>query len=368
MKPKILAYHLPAYHRIPENDKWHGEGFTEWVTTKKGIEFSKYQHQPRVPLNNKYYDLSKIDDIEWQCALAKKYGIDGFCFYHYWFNGKKIFEKPTEMLLKNKGIDIEYCFAWANEEWKNTWTDKLGEPELLLAQNYDNLEDWKIHFNYLLQFFKDERYIKIDNKPVFLIYHIEHIPEHDKRFDEWNMLAKENGFNGIHLVQMVNSDATRQIKTNVINAQVDFEPVRSLASHEKYAIRPWRIRRTVYDKLVKRNPLHNYIFDEVDYRRFCDSLLQKGYLKNENYYYSAVVDWDNTPRKGKRGWFMKKSSPERFQAYMRKIYKKTIEEQKPLMFVFAWNEWGEGAYLEPDVRNKYGYLEAVKRVVDEKGV
>lgn len=182
------------------------------------------------------------------------------------------------------------------------------------------------------------------------------------------MLAKENGFDGIHLVQMVNSDATRQINTDVINAQVDFEPVRSLASHEKYAIRPWRIRRTIYDKLVRRNFLHNFIFDEIDYRRFCNSLLQKEYLNNINYYHSAVVNWDNTPRKGKRGWFMKKSSPEIFQAYMRKVYKKTVEEQKPLMFIFAWNEWGEGAYLEPDTRNKYGYLEAIKKVIEKKDI
>ena len=300
MKPKILAYHLPAYHRIPENDRWHGEGFTEWVTTKKGIKYSKYQSQPRVPLNNRYYDLSRIEDIRWQCELARKYNIDGFCFYHYWFNGKKIFEKPAELLLANKDIDIDYCFAWANEEWRNTWTDKLGEPELLLAQNYDDLDDWKVHFDYLLNFFKDNRYIKIDNKPVFLIYHIESIPESTQRFNEWNELAKKNGFNGIYLVQMVSSDTTREICSTVINAKVDFEPVRSLASHEKYAIRPWRIRRTLYDKLVKRTLLHKYIFDEVDYSKFCKSLLKKSYLNNKNYFYSAVVDWDSKPKKGKR--------------------------------------------------------------------
>lgn len=366
MKPKILAYHLPAYHRIPENDKWHGEGFTEWVTTRKGVAFSKHQYQPRVPLNNKYYDLSKAEDIRWQCELAKKYGVDGFCFYHYWFNGKKIFEKPTELLLKNEDIEIEYCFAWANEEWRNTWTDKLSEPELLLSQNYDDLEDWKLHFNYLLDFFKDRRYIKIDNKPVFLIYHIEQIPEGIKRFYEWNELAKQNGFNGIYLVQMVSSDSNRDINADIINARVDFEPVRSLASHEKYAIRPWRIRRTIYDKFVKKNYFHNYIFDEVNYRKFCESILNKEYISKENYYYSAVVDWDSTPRKGKRGWFMKNSTPQLFQAFIQNVYQKSIAENKSMIFVFAWNEWGEGAYLEPDTKNKYGYLEAIYSVVKEK--
>lgn len=365
MKPKILAYHLPAYHRIPENDKWHGEGFTEWVTTKKGVEFSKNQHQPRIPLNKKYYNLSNIEDLKWQCEIARKYGVDGFCFYHYWFNGKKIFEKPTEQLLKEKNIGIDYCFAWANEEWRNTWSDKLDEPELLLAQDYDNLQDWKNHFDYLLQFFKDDRYIKVDNKPIFLIYHIEDIPEYDKRFSEWNKLAIENGFNGIYLIQMVNNDMSRKLVTNVVDAKVDFEPVRSLASHEKYAIRPWRIRRTFYDKFVKRNLLHNYIFDVVNYNKFCNSLLKKEYTKDKNYYYSAVVDWDNTPRKGKRGWFIKNSTPKSFYEYMKKIYKKTLEEEKQFIFVFAWNEWGEGAYLEPDTRNEYKYLESIDKVVKE---
>lgn len=363
MKPKILAYHLPAYHRIPENDKWHGEGFTEWVTTKKGVEFSKYQHQPRVPLDEKYYDLSKVEDIRWQCKLAKQYGVDGFCFYHYWFNGKKIFEKPTELLLNNKDIDIEYCFAWANEEWRNTWTENLGTPELLLAQKYDDLEDWKTHFDYLVQFFKDDRYIKLDNKPVFMIYHIENIPEYEKRFSEWNEMAISCGFNGIHLLQMVNNDSSRKLTSTVIDNKVDFEPVRTLASREPYALSPWRIRRTLYDKLVKHNRLYKYFFDVVSYKAFCKSLLNKKYVHDKDYYYSAVVDWDSSPRKGKRSWFMKGSTPELFRRYLETIYKLSQEEGKPFIFIFAWNEWGEGAYLEPDTRNKYSYLEQIKGIV-----
>ena len=364
MKPKILAYHLPAYHRIPENDKWHGEGFTEWVTTKKGVKFSKYQHQPKIPYNNNYYDLSRIEDIRWQCKIAKEHGVDGFCFYHYWFGGKKIFEKPTELLLENKDIDIEYCFAWANEEWRNTWTDKLDEPELLMAQNYDDLSDWKNHFLYLLQFFNDDRYLKIDNKPVFMIYHIEQIPEYNDRFEEWNSLAKENGFNGIHLVQMVNSDKTAKMNPSIINAKVDFEPIRSLASWESYAIRPWRIRRTLYDKFVKRNLLHKIIYDVVDYKSFWKSLLCKKIDKINNYYYSAVVDWDSTPRKGKRAWFMKGATPELFETYLKIEYELSIKQNKPFIFIFAWNEWGEGAYLEPDNRNGYAHLEAIKRITN----
>ena len=366
MKPKILAYHLPAYHRIPENDEWHGEGFTEWTTTKKGVAFSKHQTQPRVPLNNKYYDLSELEDIRWQCETARNYGVDGFCFYHYWFNGKKIFEKPSEMLLKNKDIEIEYCFAWANEEWRNTWNDKLDTAELLLAQNYDDPTDWVTHFEYLLDFFKDKRYIKVDNCPVFMIYHIENIPEYEDKFNKWNDMAKEAGFNGIYLIQMVNNDESVKIESCVVDAKVDFEPNKTLSTRNAYAVSLWRIRRFIYNKFVKKNKLYQYFYDVVNYKSFCSTLLRKKYVRSANYFYSMVVDWDNTARKQKRGWIMKNSSPSLFAKYFKRVYLNSIKENKPFIFIFAWNEWGEGAYLEPDTRNQYGYLEKIKEIVKER--
>lgn len=364
MKPKILAYHLPAYHRIPENDKWHGEGFTEWVTTKKGIAFSGKQYQPRVPLDENYYNLSNIEDLAWECKLARSYGVDGFCFYHYWFNGKLIFEKPTEMLLRRKDIDIDFCFAWANEEWRNTWTENLDEPELLLAQSYESDDDWKKHFYYLLNFFKDERYIKIDNKPVLMVYRIDDIPEYEQRFRKWVDLSKKEGFEGLFIVQMINNDSSEKIVSNIVDRKVDFEPVKTFSSKEKYTFSKWRFRETLYNKLVRKNYLFNYIFNVVDYKGFCKSLLKKKYTNSDDYYYSAVVDWDNTARKGKHGWFMKNSSPNVFKNYLKKIYYLTYKEKKEFIFIFAWNEWGEGAYLEPDTRFQYGYLEKIKEVVE----
>lgn len=364
MKPKILAYHLPGYHRIPENDKWHGEGFTEWVTTKKGKALSKLQHQPRIPLNNNYYNLSKIEDLKWQCELARKYNVDGFCFYHYWFDGKLIFEKPTELLLENTDINIDFCFAWANEEWRNTWTEQLDEPELLLAQNYESDQDWDLHFDYLLRFFYDNRYIKKDNKPVLMIYRIENIPNYVNRFEKWNDMAKKAGFAGLYIIQMINNDNSGSLNSTVINSKVDFEPVKTFATKQKYALSRWRFRESLYNKLIKKNNLCNYIFNSVDYNGFYKSLLNKKYVKDKNYYYSAVVDWDNTARKGKRGWFMKNVSPTLFKKYFEIIYKKTINEHKEYLFIFAWNEWGEGAYLEPDTVNKYAYLEKIKEIVD----
>lgn len=364
MKPKILAYYLPAYHRIPENDKWHGEGFTEWDTTKKGEKFTNGQYQPRVPLNDYYYNLTKIEDLKWQCNLAKQYNVDGFCFYHYWFNGKKILEKPAEVFLNNKGLDREFCFAWANEEWRNTWNSKLEEPELLLAQNYDDLSDWENHFNYLLPFFKDERYLKLDNKPVFMIYRIESIPEYSQRFSEWDALAKKNGFSGIYLIQMINNDYAQVLEDRVISAKVDFEPNKTVCTRQRYALSYWRIRRMMYNKLVKKNFLHNFIYDKVKYTSFCKSMLKKKYIHNENYFHSIFVDWDNTARKGKRGLIFYKSSPQIFNYYFKKIYEFSIKESKEFIFIFAWNEWGEGAYLEPDKKNEYKYLEAIQKTVN----
>lgn len=364
MKPKVLAYYLPAYHRIPENDKWHGEGFTEWVTTKKGKKIVKWQNQPREPLNDNYYNLSKIEDIKWQCELAKKYGVDGFCFYHYWFDGKKIFEKPGEILLNDKTIDINYCFAWANEEWRNTWNDKLDTAELLLAQNYDDPEDWNNHFDYLLKFFQDDRYIKLDNKPVFMIYHIENIVDYEDKFNRWNELARENGFNGIYLLQMVNNDASVNLKSTLISGKVDFEPNKTFNTKKLYALSMWRLRRVIYNKIIKRSFLYQYFFDIVNYDGFYNTIFKKEYLTKPNYFYSAVVDWDNTARKGKRGWIFKGATPLKFGKYFKDIYRKTIDENKSLVFIFAWNEWGEGAYLEPDTVNKYGYLEQIKEIVE----
>ncbi len=188
---KILAYYLPQFHEIEENNKWWGKGFTEWTNVKKGKKLFKTQNQPFVPLNNNYYNLLNKETVKWQTELAKKYGVYGFCYYHYWFEGKKLLEKPVENLLKWKNIDQKFCFCWANHSWKKTWN---GLNEILMEQKYGNEDSWNKHFDYLLQFFKDERYIKIDNKPIFMIFKLKDIKDINEMLDFFNKKCIENGF------------------------------------------------------------------------------------------------------------------------------------------------------------------------------
>ncbi len=207
--------YLPQFHRVPENDEWWGEGFTEWTAVREATTLFDEHEQPRVPLNENYYDLLDKNTMEWQAKLLKKYGVDGFVFYHYYFaHGKKILEKPVENLLEWKDININYCFSWANESWIRSWSklniegnawsplkdnNKSGK-QVLLSQEYGNKAIWKDHFDYLLPFFNDERYIKIQNKPVFMIWRPEIIFVLDQMIDYWQELAKKNGFDGIFFI------------------------------------------------------------------------------------------------------------------------------------------------------------------------
>ena len=165
---KVIAFYLPQFHEIAENNEWWGEGFTEWVNVKNAKPLTKNHNQPHVPLNNNYYNLLNDDVKKWQIDLAKEYGIYGFCMYHYWFNGHLLLEKPVEQFLKNKELDFPFCLCWANENWTNVWAAEGNK--ILISQTYGDQEEWERHFEYFLPFFKDNRYIKEDGCPLLVIY------------------------------------------------------------------------------------------------------------------------------------------------------------------------------------------------------
>lgn len=358
MKRKIIAFYLPQFHEIPENNDAWGKGFTEWVNVKKARPLFWGHNQPRVPLNDNYYCLDDPKVMEYQIKLAKKYGIYGFCFYHYWFKGRKVLEKPAEKMLQNPNANIPYCFAWANEAWTKTWHGASGDREVLLRQTYGTYSDWKEHYDYLRQFFFDDNYIKKENRPVLLIYKINNMRHRSEMFECFNELAKEDGFDGIFIIQMLSNEDPKS-KLRWINGYVDFEPahIRNMmrqCNKEKQA----RKNETV-KKYSNINFFNRLSCDIVDYKKINKELLNT--VHNKNHFRGLFVDYDDSPRRGKKALICKNVSPSVFGFFLEEAIKRAQEEDNEFIFINAWNEWGEGAYLEPDTKNGYAYLEEIKR-------
>lgn len=220
---KIIAFYLPQFHNIPENDEWWGDGFTEWVNVKAAKPLFEGHQQPKVPLNDNYYNLLDDNVKIWQAKIAKEHGVYGFCYYHYWFSGKMLLEKPMEQMLKNKAVDIPFCISWANETWTKAWVN--DEKKVLILQKYGEKDEWKQHFDYLLPFFKDDRYIKENNKPLFIIYRPEVVECLNEMLDYWNQLAIENGFDGMCFAyQTINMDITNGSDTSRFDYDIEFQP------------------------------------------------------------------------------------------------------------------------------------------------
>lgn len=359
---KILAFYLPQFHAIPENDEWWGKGFTEWVNVRKGKAHSKGQEQPRVPLNNNYYDLSNPQTLEWQASLMNKYNIFGMCFYHYWFNGKMLLEKPAEILLNNVQIHMRFCFSWANEPWSRTWSGNA--TQVLMPQSYGDHNDWVEHFNYLLPFFKDDRYIKVGNRPMFFIYKTKSIPCCKEMMDLWIELAQNNGFAGIHFVETLR-DGSCDNRNLPISARAEFEPSRTNSQRNWFAINYGRIRRRFHYLL-------NFIFKTsipgdkpYKYNEFVSRSLS---LKSpEGTYGGCLVGWDNSARRGLKSTVILPATKNEFKYYLKSKIKITLEEYKTdIICINAWNEWAEGTYLEPDTIHKYEYLEVIKELTEDK--
>ncbi|MEG1506409.1 MAG: glycoside hydrolase family 99-like domain-containing protein [Bacilli bacterium] len=345
MNTKLITFYLPQFHRIKENDEWWGEGFTEWTNVKKSKPLYEGHNQPRVPLDNSYYDLSKKETLEKQAKLAKEYGIYGFCFYHYYFNGRKLLEKPAEILLENKEIDLNYCFSWANEPWTRSWDGKTRD--VIMPQSYGGKKEWKEHFEYLLPFFKDKRYIKKENKPLFLIYRTNNIPNCEDMINYWEKLAINNGFNGIYLLETLNSFQKNPI-LNSSKGVVEFEPMLTMRHYLKPTI---QLKRLLRKKIG--------LLDIVNYDDVWSQIIKRDNDYGKERYLGAFVGWDNTPRKGKKGLIIDNSTPEKFGNYL-KIQKN--KNNTEFVFINAWNEWAEGAYLEGDELNSKNYLKQIMRV------
>jgi len=366
---KIIPLYLPQFHQIPENDEWWGEGFTEWTNVRKAKPLFKDHYQPRIPLNKNYYDLTEVEVLRWQCKIARDHGIYGFCFYHYSFNNKLLLEKPMELLLENPDIDINYCISWANHNWEDGWKASPGNEKILIGHDFDNENDWVTHFKYLLQFFKDKRYIIEDNKPLFTIYIPNIIGKLNKMLSLWNQMAIDEGFSGIKFAfQSAMSYHSKAWDRTMFDYGIEFQP--GFVNNKKSKLAEFNLMKYTHKikqilgvkKRIQRRQ-KEVVFS--DYDTTWEKILNlKPSAKNA--IPSAFVDWDNTPRKQQAGRVYLGATPTKFKVYFKKLLIKAREEYKTdKIFVFAWNEWAEGGYLEPDERYGFGYLEAISESLDE---
>jgi len=355
---KIIAFYLPQFHEIPENNEWWGNGFTEWTNTKKAKPLFEGHYQPREPYNDNYYNILNPDTREWQAKIAMQHGVYGFCYYHYWFNGKQLLEKPIDEVLKMKSPDFPFCFSWANEPWARTWDGK--KKDVLMPQDYGDKEDWVTHFNYLLPFFKDKRYIRVENKPMFILYKSSAIPRCDEMLLLWQDLAQKNGIEGIYFVKTLNAAKVSKLGTE-FNAQIEFEPMYTIR-HDYGVLK--RIERKIKIICRKGLKLNSKIFlNTASYEYIWKRILNRK-CNGQNTFLGAFVDWDNSARKGKEAFIIKGADPIKFQDNLIKQIERAKNVYKTeFIFINAWNEWAEGTYLEPDKKNESQYLEAVKNAL-----
>lgn len=350
-----FALYLPQFHETEENNKWWGEGFTEWTHVNAAKPLYRKHKQPIVPMDRNYYNLMDKNTVEWQTALAKKYGIDGFVYYHYYFCGKKLLEKPAENLLKWKDIDQPFFFCWANHTWYKAVD---GIKNVLIEQTYGSEKEWEEHFQYLLPFFNDERYEKKDNKPVFMFFN-HNFSEKKAMVDYFDKRCKQEGFNGIYIIEtLINALKSKNIETffENISAQTEQiyvrEPSVSISMAERTRMRsPMRIVRKILRTLSFKGII-SWV-NKYSGNHLYNIMLKKS-LHGKNICHGLFFSWDNTPRHGVRGYIITPPSKEKFMKYAESIQKDEY------VFINAWNEWAEGMILEPTEHLKYKYLEWIK--------
>jgi hypothetical protein len=358
--PKIIAFHLPQFHRIPENDQWWGEGFTEWTNVRKARPLYRNHYQPRIPAGGRYYNLLDPEVQDWQAKLAGDHGIHGFCYYHYWFGGKQLLEQPVAQLLARGKPGLPFCLAWANEPWTRAWDG--GDRQVLMPQTYGGPSEWRQHVQYLLKVFKDPRYIRVYDKPMLLIYRTSGIRDLQPMLNVWNDEVRKEGIPGIHLVGMATAFEPDP-RVHLFDAFADFEPMVTI-----FRKLPGRVRRperwlTRWAKLSwKLFGYANRTRISYDYRAIWRSIAVR--TLPANHYPGAFVDWDNSPRRGRdQALVMRNFDENAFASGIKAQVNKARSTGAEFLFINAWNEWAEGTYLEPDERRGLFFLETIRRAL-----
>jgi lipopolysaccharide biosynthesis protein len=351
---RLIAFYLPQFHPIPENDEWWGKGFTEWTNTAKAKPLFSGHYQPHVPADLGFYDLRVPETRMAQAEMAREHGIEAFCYYHYWFAGKRVIERPFAEVLESGKPDFPFCLCWANQTWTGIWH---GAPnKVLIEQTYPGNDDHRNHFDFLLRAFMDKRYVTVDGKPLFIIFQPLEIPEVKKMTDMWREWAEHAGLKGLYLVGFSWSPLFVPQEFGFDGSVAEGLPFRWAASVSRRRPIKWLMKK-VQAKMGKPTV---YSYDKIIPKLMGDR------IPNNVEYPCVVPNWDNTPRSGKNGLVLHGSTPELFRIHVRKalqIVEKYPSEHK-IVFVKSWNEWAEGNHLEPDLKFGRGYLKVLKEEIE----
>lgn len=348
--PKLIAFYLPQYHPIPENNKWWGTGFTEWTNVSKAKPNFLGHYQPRIPADLGYYDLRLTEVMEQQAQLAERYGVHGFCFYYYWFNGRRLLEKPIEQMLESQKPDFPFCLCWANENWTRRWDGQ--DQEVLMAQAHSESDDEAVILD-LIRYFVDARYIRVDGRPLILVYRVTLFPDFFETSERWRKICREKGIGEIYIAMVESFElvhSNTHPKTFGCDAALEFPP-QGLAQ-----------QKAPSGKVI--NP--DFAGSVADYRDLAVSYAMRN-APAYTRFKGVTPGWDNTARRVNTSFAFEHASPGAFQAWLEEVIAQTRSQQygdERLVFINAWNEWAEGAYLEPDRRFGHTYLEAVKNALD----
>lgn len=358
MTVKSIAIHLPQFHPIPENDEWWGKGFTEWTNVSRARPLYKGHYQPHLPADLGFYDLRLEEARVAQAKLAKEYGIHGFCYYHYWFNGKRLLNRPLDDIIASGKPDFPFMLCWANENWTRRW-DGL-ENQILIRQEYHEEDDVR-HIRFLCEnFFSDPRYVTIEGKPFFLIYRPKLFPDISRTIDTWREEALKLGIGELFLGYTQSFGMKQDPVTLGFDCAIEFHP--DFHAHDV------RILPPVIDKImmklrVKDSP---YIRNNIaSYKDYVDAVIDTPVVANV--FPGITPMWDNSARKKKEAYIFFDSTPELYETWLERIYQKYsgISSTHKFVFINAWNEWAEGNHLEPCLKWGRRYLEATKRVVEK---
>ncbi len=357
-KIRAIAFYLPQFHPIPENDEWWGKGFTEWTNTAKAKPLFPGHYQPHVPADLGFYDLRVPETRAAQADMARSAGIEGFCYYHYWFAGRRILERPFQEVLQSETPNFPFCLCWANESWTGVWH---GSPKkILIEQTYPGEDDHRRHFKSLLPAFVDPRYIRSNEKPIFIIYKPHEIPDLENFLKLWRSIAIENGLPGLHLIGY--SDRLDWNPTQYGFDAKLFEP--------GFRRKEWVSKREPIKWIKNRLGMWKGEPTKENYLNYSERFI-KMFLNQANagqylFYPNLIHSWDNTPRAGNLGFLFFNENPKYFGELIGSVIEilRTRERADSFLFFKSWNEWAEGNHLEPDLQNGHKWLDVLRQKIN----